>query len=416
MPITHQRRSKIRKPKSEIRTHKEPYSQKPGPFALLLRVVLLFVVVVGCATAVFVLYGQWRGVASGGVRLEGGNPNLSLSERLYLQTYLSLNAEGLQASAGSAVNPVNFTIASGETAAAIANNLAAANLLTDPTLFINYARFYGLDSRLAAGEFTLPPQLTVPELAVALTEAMGRDIELRFIEGLRAEEMANYLAVTRPAQIDPDEFLAIVRRERPFDLSRYPFLAGLPAAVSLEGFLFPDTYRVPLDADAAYLINLMLSTFGERVTPAMRQAYGAQGLSMLQAVTLASIVQREAVLAEERPLIAGVFLNRLAINMTLSADPTVQYALGYQPTSQTWWKVPLFFSDLEVDSPYNTYLYPGLPPGPIANPSLGSLQAVANPTPSGFYFFVVDCQSDTFGKHVFSITFEEHLAHAQKCQ
>ncbi len=377
---------------------------------------VLFVVVLACMTAVFILYGQWRGVSNGGVRLEGGSPNLSLSERLYLQSYLALNADDLQTPAGNALNPVNFTISPGETAVTIANNLAAADLLNDPGLFINYAHFYGLDSRLAAGDFTLPPQLTIPELAVALTEAMGRDIELRFIEGLRAEEMANYLAVTRPAQIDPDEFLAIVRRERPFDLTPYAFLSGLPDDASLEGFLFPDSYRVPLDADAAYLIDLMLTTFDERVTPTMRQAYGVQGLSILQAVTLASIVQREAVLAAERPLIAGVFLNRLAINMNLSADPTVQYALGFQPDSQSWWKVPLFLSDLEVDSPYNTYLYPGLPPGPIANPSLGSLEAVASPTASGFYFFVVDCDSDTAGSHVFSVTFEEHLAHAQKCQ
>jgi len=378
--------------------------------------VVLFVVVAGCMTAVFLLYGQWRGVTSGGVRLEGGSPDLSLTERLYLQSYLALNADALQEPAGSAANPVSFTISPGETAVSVAENLVAADLLADPTLFVNYARFYGLDSQLAAGEFTMPPRLTIPELAVALTQAIGRDIELRFIEGLRAEEMANYLEVVRPAQIEPNEFLAIVRRERPFDLSPYAFLSGLPDDATLEGFLFPDTYRVPVDADAAFLVDLMLRTFDERVTPVMRQSYGVQGLSLLEAVTLASIVQREAVLAEERPFIAGVFLNRLAANMTLSADPTVQYALGYQTDIESWWKVPLLLGDLEVDSPYNTYIYSGLPPGPIANPSLGSLAAVANPQASEFYFFVADCQSDTAGKHVFSATFEEHLANAQKCQ
>ncbi|MCA9874048.1 MAG: endolytic transglycosylase MltG [Anaerolineales bacterium] len=377
---------------------------------------VLFMVVVGCMTAVFLLYGQWRGVTSGGVRLEGGSPDLGLSERLYLQSYLALHADALQEPAGRAANPVNFTISPGETAVSVAENLAAADLLEDPSLFINYARFYGLDSQLAAGDFTVPPQLTIPELAVALTQAIGRDIELRFIEGLRAEEMANYLQVVRPAAIDPDEFLAIVRRERPFDLSPYPFLSGLPDGTTLEGFLFPDTYRVPVDADAAFLVDLMLSTFDERVTPAMRQSYGVQGLTLLQAVTLASIVQREAVLAEERPLIAGVFLNRLAADMTLSADPTVQYALGYQPDLETWWKVPLSLRDLEIDSPYNTYVYAGLPPGPIANPSLGTLAAVAAPAASDFYFFVVDCHADVAGSHVFSTTFEEHLANAQKCQ
>ncbi|MGB5057565.1 MAG: endolytic transglycosylase MltG [Candidatus Promineifilaceae bacterium] len=410
------RRLTISKLESETRSSKDPYRRKPGAATWLLRVAVLFFVVVGCMTAVLALYGQWRGAAYGGIRVEGGSASLSLPERLYLQTYLSLNADGLESAAGSAANPVNFTINPGETAVSVAQNLTEAGLLNNPTLFVRYAHYYGLDSQLAAGDFTLPPQLTIPELAMALTQAIGRDIELRFIEGLRAEEMANYLLVTRPAQIDPDEFLAIVRRERPFDLSPYPFLADLPPTATLEGFLFPDTYRVPLDADAAYLIDLMLTTFDERVTPAMRQSFGVQGLSISQAVTLASIVQREAVLPDERPIIAGVFLNRLAANMTLSADPTVQFALGFQPDTETWWKVPLYLSDLEVDSPYNTYLYPGLPPGPIASPSLGSLQAVATPTASDYFFFVVDCESSIAGSHVFSATFEEHLAHAQKCQ
>ena len=160
----------------------------------------------------------------------------------------------------------------------------------------------------------------------------------------------------------------------------------------------------------------MLTNFGEKVTPAMRQAYGAQGLSLLEAVTLASIVQREAVLAEERPLIAGVFLNRLAAGMTLSADPTVQYAAGYDAASDSWWKVPLYVSDLEYDSPYNTYIYAGLPPGPIAAPSLGALEAVANPVASEFLYFVADCQADTAGTHDFSVTYDEHLAKVQNCR
>ena len=359
------------------------------------------------------LYASWRGGVS---VIEGGNPNLSVPERLYLQAQLSLNAEALRAPAGSAQVPVNFTISPGETAVSIANNLNAAGMLENPSLFVTYAHFYGLDSQLEAGEFTLSPEWTIPELALTLTKAIARDAELRFIEGWRLEEMANSLAVYEPAQIDADEFLAIAKRERPFDLSSYTFLAGLPAGQSLEGFLFPDTYRVPLDADAAYLVDAMLTNFGEKVTPAMRQGFGAQGLSMSEAVTLASIVQREAVLAEERPLIAGVFLNRLAQGMTLSADPTVQYAAGYDATTDSWWKVPLYVSDLEFDSPYNTYVYTGLPPGPIAAPSLGALEAVANPTTTDFIFFVADCDSDIAGDHSFSVTFDEHLAKAQRCQ
>ncbi|MCZ7669453.1 MAG: endolytic transglycosylase MltG [Chloroflexi bacterium] len=116
------------------------------------------------------------------------------------------------------------------------------------------------------------------------------------------------------------------------------------------------------------------------------------------------------------PLIAGVFLNRLAQGMSLSADPTVQYAAGYDAATDSWWKVPLYVSDLEFDSPYNTYLYPGLPPGPIAAPSLSALQAVANPAVTDFLFFVADCLSDVVGDHSFSVTFDEHLLKAQRCR
>ncbi len=394
----------------------DPYQKKTSSLAWVVRLVVLFFVVVGCLVATVLLYVSWRGVSAGGVRIEGGNPNLSTAQSLYLQAILSVNAEALEAPAGSALAPVNFTIQPGETAVTIADNLNAAGMLDNPELFLNYATFYGLDSQLEAGEFTLSPEWTIPELALTLTEAIARDVELRFIEGWRLEEMAHALSVIQPAQINPDEFLAIVKRERPFDLTPYTFLVGLPKNASLEGFLFPDTYRVPQDADAAYLVDKMLTRFDEQVTPAMRQGFGAQGLSMSESVTLASIVQREAVLAEERPLIAGVFLNRLAAGMTLSADPTVQYAVGYDPESESWWKVPLYVSDLEYDSPYNTYVYTGLPPGPIAAPSLGALQAVANPTPTDFLFFVADCDADTGGAHHFSVTFDEHLAKVQNCQ
>jgi UPF0755 protein len=135
-----------------------------------------------------------------------------------------------------------------------------------------------------------------------------------------------------------------------------------------------------------------------------------------EAVTLAAIVEREAVVATERPIIAGVFYNRLAQGIKLEADPTVQYPLGYQPDSDSWWKSPLFLVDLEMDSPYNTYRYGGLPPGPIANPSLSSLEAVAFPAATEFIFFVADCEAAVPGSHAFSITYEEHLANVQRCR
>ncbi|MCA9967129.1 MAG: endolytic transglycosylase MltG, partial [Anaerolineales bacterium] len=208
------------------------------------------------------------------------------------------------------------------------------------------------------------------------------------------------------------EFLAIGRRERPFDLTPYPYLTNLPPENTLEGYLFPGQYRIPVTTTAAELVAMMLARFDSEVTPALRQGFGAQGLTLHEAVTLASIVEREGVVAEERPLIASVFHNRLRAAMPLQADPTVQYALG--SATGEWWKSPLDVADLSLDSPYNTYQIPALPPGPINSPSLSSLQAVAEPAQSSYLFFVANC--DGQNRHLFSITYEEHQANVARCQ
>jgi UPF0755 protein len=205
-----------------------------------------------------------------------------------------------------------------------------------------------------------------------------------------------------------------VRRQAAFDLSSYTLL--LPEGTTLEGYLFPDTYRVPTEADAGYLVDLILQNFSEQVTLEMRQGFSAQGLSLHEAVTLASIVEREAVVAEERPIIARVFLNRLEQNIPLQADPTIQYAVGYQADVDSWWKHGLTVTDLQMNSPYNTYIIEGLPPGPIANPGLAALQAVAAPATTDDIFFVADCAPGQNGRHLFSLTYEEHLANVAQCQ
>jgi UPF0755 protein len=187
----------------------------------------------------------------------------------------------------------------------------------------------------------------------------------------------------------------------------YDFLRSRPAGASLEGYLFPDTYQVSPDVTAADLIQRMLRTFDQRVASQMRQQAAARGLTVHQWVTLASIVEREAVIASERPVIASVYLNRLELGMKLDADPTVQYALGYQAQTRSWWKRPLLLEDLEVKSPYNTYKNPGLPPGPIANPGLASLRAVVEAPDTDYYYFVANKQAGD-GSHVFARTIEEH--------
>lgn len=400
---------------------KDPYEKKRTRLAVwILRLVLLFLVVTVCAAAAFLLYFRWLG----GAQMETpwaseAAAGLNPVQRLYLQSYLAARADELDAPIGAGPTPVEFTVEPGQSAGGIANDLVQAGLLEDTTLFLNYLRYRGLDSHLEAGSYRIEPGWNIPELALALTESFGQEVELRFLEGWRLEEMAAYLSAVDAANVDGAAFLDVVQRRAPLDLTRYPFLTdALPEDASLEGFLFPDTYRLPLDADAAYLVDLMLRNFGERVTPGLRQAMTLNGLDLYEAVTLASIVEREAPLSSERPRVAAVFYNRLAQDMPLQADPTVQYAVGFDDASSTWWKSQLTQADLDFPSAYNTYINRGLPPGPIANPGQASLEAVAYPLQSNELFFVADCggQNGQEGAHLFSETYEEHLANVEHCR
>jgi UPF0755 protein len=231
-------------------------------------------------------------------------------------------------------------------------------------------------------------------------------VRVTFPEGTRVEEMAE---VAEEAGFGPAEgFLAAV------DAAALPagLAAALPEGAGLQGYLFPDTYILPLGSTAADLVALMIETLDRRFSADLRAALANRGLNTHQALTLASIVEREAVLAEERPLIAAVFLNRLANGDLLGADPTVQFAVALDPANVArygWWKKELTLADLALQSPYNTRALPGIPPGPIANAGLASLEAVARPAESDFYYFVADAKKGD-GSHVFAVTFEEHEA------
>lgn len=376
-------------------------------------VLVVLALAIGAAGAVYVLVRQWQqDFAASGLDRGQANPALDPVRQLWLEQYLLQRTEQLHQPAGTTTEPVQFVIESGESANQVAQKLAVLGLLGDTELFINYLIYYGLDAGLVAGQYILNPQATVIELADTLSRPDSQMVELSFLPGWRAEEIANYLAVTTPGQMSADDFLNIAQRRRPIDLSRYEFLASLPPDASLEGYLFPGSYQVNPAAGAEALVLLMLDNFDNQVTPAMRQGFGTQGLSLREAVILASVVERETVIDEEKPLIASVFLNRLRAGMPLQADTTVQYAVG-EPGA--WWKVPLSAADLQVVSPYNTYQVNGLPPGPIANPDLGSLQAVAMPAESDFLYFVVDCVVGD-GRHSFGVTYEQHLVNVARCQ
>lgn len=336
-------------------------------------------------------------------------------EQLYLQFYVDSNAEALETPAGTDPTPVEFTIQSGTSVAEIAGNLEAKTLISDAELFRRYVQYEGIDDSLQAGTYQLNQTMTVPEIARTLQEAKAPDQQVTIPEGKRLEEIA--VIVGESTSIAPDAFLHYTKTgwQLSEDLtSEHPILANVAMTATLEGFLFPDTYRLPVDAQPEDLVDRMLSNMERQVTPEIQSGFESHNLTLYEGITLASIVEREAVLDSERPVIAGVYHNRLRDGWLLSACPTVQYALGYRPDEGTWWKRTLLFEDLEIASPYNTYRNPGLPPTPIANPGIRAIEAAAHPGETDYYFFMVDCTKDD-GSHVFAVTEAEHMENFNRC-
>jgi UPF0755 protein len=255
--------------------------------------------------------------------------------------------------------------------------------------------------------------MSMIEIAQQLQSAQADEIVVTIPEGMRAEEVADML--TASETLDGALWLELVQIGDPMaaGLGSYGFLEGLPDGTTLEGFLFPDTYRLLVPAEPEELLGRMLDNFDRQVTPDMRRAAADSGRSLYEVVTLASIVAREALLAEEEPVIASVYLNRLEAGMHLRADPTVQYAMGYQPDSGQWWKTPVRLEEYsEVLSEYNTYLYSGLPPGPICSPGFGAIEASIYPAATEYLYFMATGD----GGHAFAITYEEHEANVEKYQ
>jgi UPF0755 protein len=290
--------------------------------------------------------------------------------------------------------PRSFRVEAGESVASVAARLEQDGLIYSAAAFRDYLIYIGLDTSLQAGEFELSPAQSMLDIARALQDATPQQVVFYVLPGWRMEEIAASLP-TSGLNATPEQFLAEARR------------TGYKGSETSEGYLFPDRYILPRETTARALVNTLVKNFALHITPDIEAGFEAQGLNLHQAVTLASIVEREAVVDDEKELIASVFLNRLVAGMKLDSDPTVQYALG-RPGD--WWPSPLSLADLQGESPFNTYRYPGLPPAPIANPSLTSLRAVAYPAQSPYYYFRAAC--DNSGRHVFAQTYEEHLQNA----
>ena len=286
--------------------------------------------------------------------------------------------------------PRSLSIAPGMSTDAIGRELHACGAVRHPLIFRAYVAWRGVEGRLRAGEYRLEGPLSLEQIIDLLVRGAVVRRELTFPEGKNIEEMA---AIAETAGIDPGAFLAAARDAKPMQ-------ALDPEAEDLEGYLFPDTYDLPGGPGAAAaLVERMVWRFRQVMAPEL-PLMSERGLTLRELTTLASLVELETGQADERPRIAAVFLNRLHRGMLLQTDPTIIYALRRAGR----WDGNIRKQDLMIDSPYNTYRYSGLPPGPIASPGRDSLRAVLEPAPVKDLYFV----SRNDGSHHFSTTLAEH--------
>ena len=281
----------------------------------------------------------------------------------------------------------------------IGERLVAGGVIRDVLTYRAALWMSGKGRQLKAGEYRFDHAMTPLEVIDKLARGDVYVVNVTFPEGLTIAEMAK---IFESHGLGPAS--AFIQAAGNAELVR----ALDPAARDLEGYLFPETYGLPRRSDAAKLIRLMVSRFEHVFTPELRREAAARHMTVRQAMTLASIVEKETARADERPLVAAVYENRTRIGMPLQCDPTVIYAL--QRAGK--YTGNLRREDLQFDSPYNTYRYPGLPPGPIASPGRASIEAAVHPADADFLYFV----SRNDGSHVFARTLDEHNRNVHKYQ
>lgn len=367
-----------------------------------------------CLGAGLLAWGAWNLPVWAASRFGPASPVLEPTQRIYLSARLLIQSNDLLQPVDPNEQPRPFQIALGESPTEIANRLEQEGLIHNARALRDYLVYAGLDTSLQAGEYQLSPAASPLAIAQQLQDATPSQVTFNILPGWRMEEIASALP-TSGLEFSAAELLNTANL--PGDLATSDaspalssLLAELPAGASLEGFLFPSSYTVDRTINAQEFVTELVENFANQLGAELRQGFERQGLSLFEAVSLASIVQREAIVEEEMPMIASVFLNRLSAGIKLDADPTVQYAVGFNAEQNTWWTVPLSAADLAISSPYNTYQNLGLPPGPIANPGLKALQAVALPAQTPYYYFRAACNGS--GRHTFAETYEQHLQNA----
>ncbi len=300
--------------------------------------------------------------------------------------------EGDETSTAEIERRINVKIREGLSTAEIADRLAEKGIIDSTLKFRLMARIYGYDDKLRPGSYSFTLGMSEDEVFAKLLTGEKKLVQFTVPEGFGVKEIAERLYNLDLA--DKEEFLKLAEDYAPFEYMH----KHKDVFFAAEGFLFPDTYTVESDVEIEEILSLMANTFDEKLTRSMREQAVKMDLSIYELITLASLVEREVRFPEDRAIVAQVLLKRLKMNMPLQTDATLQYLMDTP-------KEEVSIADTQIDSPYNTYQHVGLPPGPIANPGMASIEAVLHPADTDYLYFV----ADRSGHNHYANTYEEHL-------
>jgi len=309
---------------------------------------------------------------------------------------LTLYVRGINAPASDDPSLKTFTVSEGESSEDVSKRLKKEGLIKSSFLFDSYVWKNGYDDRIQIGSYDLPENLTIREVVSRLTrQNVRQERKITIIEGWAIQDIIKYFEKEGIANVS--EFENQVTKRHMW-WAEYDFIRAMPNNVDLEGYLFPDTYHIFDDATEEEITRKMLNNFSIKLTDELREEIRSQGKTMHEIITLASIIEKEVMHDEDKKIVAGIFYNRLDIGMGLQADSTVNYITGKGLTRSS-------IADTQIDNPYNTYRYRGLPPGPISNPGMSSILAAIYPTNTDYYYFLTTPEGDA----IYSRTFEEHV-------
>lgn len=293
-----------------------------------------------------------------------------------------------------------FTVNKGEGNATVSKNLERAGLVSNNWYFYLYIRTHGLVNHLYPGQYLLSGKMSIPEIAAILTNPKKAYEKVTLIEGWTAKQMADELT---SHGFDGGAFLDLVKNPPREITAQFAVLSSLPAKTSLEGYLFPDTYYISKDATPEGILKKILNNTDAKINSDVLGAAKSQNKNFFQVLTLASILEKEVKTDDDRAIVSGIFWNRLQVGQALQSDATLTYILGDKNAQHSG-------ADLATNSPYNTYLYKGLPPGPISNPGLAAILAALHPQNTDYNYFL----STKDGQTIFAKNYAEQVANKAK--